>query len=338
MCTKSRSVIYAAHEMEVTVGKPPRTLLSCLSLSIGELDQWAIVGANGCGKSVTAGMIAESLGQDAAIVSFDTQRQLLQLERRAFQESRLNVCHKRATVASYLFPQHHPALPEHHPDHKPSLARLSPIAAPFDAGAEHDLLADLEAASTSGEAGWLLREFGLESLRHQPVHGLSTGEGRKLMLVEHLLSPPKLLVLDEAFDGLDAQSRWRIIEVLSSWKQSALILISHHRVDYERLEPTHALLLQEAGGSSSGEWHVMKDDVAAFFQSVHQDEPKVDSTSSCYLKRLKEQPDSMLGEPLVEMNNVSIKYPTAVVFEPPISWTVREGEKWVVTGGNGSGK
>ena len=54
----------------------------------------------------------------------------------------------------------------------------------------------------------MLGAFGMAPLRHAPFHGMSTGEVRKLMLIGALLEPlPQLLVLDEAFDGLDAASR-----------------------------------------------------------------------------------------------------------------------------------
>ena len=67
---------------------------------------------------------------------------------------------------------------------------------------EHPALAPLEEAASSGDAGALLKLFDMQHLRHSPVHGLSTGEARKLMLIQALLSDEtRLLVLDEAFDG-----------------------------------------------------------------------------------------------------------------------------------------
>ena len=66
---------------------------------------------------------------------------------------------------------------------------------PSDADGSHPLLAEMEQAACSGRAGQLLQKFGLLQLRHRPLHQLSTGEGRKLMVVSSLLSSSRLLVL-----------------------------------------------------------------------------------------------------------------------------------------------
>lgn len=359
-----------------------------LSLTIKEGERWAILGPNGCGKTVTAQLVgrllnelhlppagtaaAEVEGDEAAasFISFETHRQIIRDELRQFNESRFTICHKRATVASYLFPELYPADPEHPNGYKgfrPPTTCLSPMPVPHDAGAGHPQLAEMEAASSSGRAGWLLRHLGLYDLRHQPVFGLSTGEGRKLMLCRRLLRPSRLLVLDEAFDGLDAPSRQRLGEALRAvltapeWSASASALIAHRREDYEGYAPTHALLLgrgRDGVGHQVGGWDSMLPVVDEYF-SEQCDAELLSSRSQaerggrngasaafgasrprhaledCAAAALA--PESP-GPALVEFRNVSICYPTSVVFSPPLSFTIREGEKWVVSGGNGSGK
>jgi len=336
----------------VAVGQPPRTLVKDLNLKINQGERWAILGANGCGKSTTVGYIGRQLSEkhDAAFISFEHHRKLLRDESKQFQESRFTVVHKRATVASYLFPELYPdgstLFPElYQAGYTPEQSRLSPIPVPYDAGKEHPSLAELEHATCTGQAGWLLNELELLDLRHQPVHGLSTGEGRKLMLVQCLLAPSSLLVLDEAFDGLDERSRHKLQELIQSvlqtepWHQSALAMITHRHEDYEGLAPSHALLLGQGEDNTEytlGEWGAVQADVATYFESQHQENhwsppavaPLVPSTEASLEPR----------DPLIEFNQVSIRYPTSVVFQPPLSWTVREGEKWVVAGSNGSGK
>ena len=281
-----RSLLRLADET-VTVGQPPRVLVSNLYLQLSASERWAIVGANGCGKSSTVQHIGRKLKGDAAFISFEAHRQLLSDENRQFNESRFTVVHKRATVASFLFPELHPADPDH-PEgytggYRPPATRLSPIAVPYDAGSAHPALQELEAACRSGRAEWLLRELGLFDLRHQPVFGLSTGEARKMMLIGCLLTPCGLLVLDEAFDGLDVKSRHRLRDVLTEvldadeWKQSALALITHRREDYEGLQPTHGLVLgQGACGTqhSCGGWADLESQVTQFFDSQHEAEQK----------------------------------------------------------------
>jgi molybdate transport system ATP-binding protein len=56
-------------------------------------------------------------------------------------------------------------------------------------------------------AQFLVVRFGLYPLLHRTVDTLSTGEIRKVLLIRSLSQRPKLLVLDNAFDGLDVPSR-----------------------------------------------------------------------------------------------------------------------------------
>mmetsp|Transcript_34783 Transcript_34783/g.116260 ORF Transcript_34783/g.116260 Transcript_34783/m.116260 type:complete len:436 (+) Transcript_34783:49-1356(+) len=296
------SALVTIHDSTVAIGTPPRTLVDRLSLTLREGDRLAILGENGSGKTVTAQLLGRAIGGSAdgveltpssavacsagvgregravVHVSFESHRRLLQSEVREYRESRFDVTHLRATLASYLFPELRPDLP--HPNgfagYTPKEARLAPLPVPYDADAHHPGLAALEAAVTRGEAGELLRQFGLYELRHRPLFAMSTGEARKTMVVDCLLSPPQLLVLDEAFDGLDSQSRDDLREVLlrtldadGGRRTGALALIAHHPDDLVP-PPTHALLLGQGEGRTGflgGEWREMAATVGAYFDS-----------------------------------------------------------------------
>lgn len=184
------------------------------------------------------------------------------------------------------------------------------------------------------------------------------------MLVHCLLSPSSLLVLDEAFDGLDESSRRKLSDVLQAvlateeWSKSSLALITHRREDYEGLSPTHALLLGQGVDGTSyevGDWKAMRAAVDAYFDAQHAAElvvqlphsglrnPRKAATATSFTSLQGNGSTNTCHSeadraPLVEFRDVSIRYPTSVVFSPPLSWTIREGEKWVVAGGNGSGK
>ncbi|KAL3937922.1 MAG: hypothetical protein SGARI_001945 [Bacillariaceae sp.] len=64
-------------------------------------------------------------------------------------------------------------------------------------------------------AQFLVVRFGLYPLLHRTVNTLSTGEIRKVLLIRALSQRPKLLVLDNAFDGLDVPSRDILKELVS---------------------------------------------------------------------------------------------------------------------------
>merc|ERR1719486_861599 len=79
----------------VSVGTPPRTLVADLGLTIREGERWAILGPNGCGKTVTAQLVGRLLNQSrptdpslanadendlATFISFETHRQMIRDE------------------------------------------------------------------------------------------------------------------------------------------------------------------------------------------------------------------------------------------------------------------
>lgn len=67
----------------------------------------------------------------------------------------------------------------------------------------------------SPAAQFLVVRFGLYPLMHRTVNTLSTGEIRKVLLIRALSQRPKLLVLDNAFDGLDVPSRGILKDLVS---------------------------------------------------------------------------------------------------------------------------
>ena len=103
-----------------------------------EGSRWAILGENGCGKTITAQLLGRMIsgggdeataltsssavasvadvskeGRDVVHVSFESHRRMLQDELREYRESRFNVTHLRATLASFLYPELYPVDPEH---------------------------------------------------------------------------------------------------------------------------------------------------------------------------------------------------------------------------------
>ena len=67
----------------------------------------------------------------------------------------------------------------------------------------------------SAAARFLVVRFGLHPLLYRPVGAISTGEIRKVLLARALSKRPQLLLLDNAFDGLDVPSRSNLAELIS---------------------------------------------------------------------------------------------------------------------------
>ena len=174
------------------------------------------------------------------------------------------------------------------------------------------------------------------------------------MVIDYLLSRSKLLVLDEAFDGLDAASRegltGAVREALSSeaGASSAAVLIAHLPEELAP-QPTHALMLGQGAdqtGYHAGVWEAMAPRVDAFFAS-HRDADDARfaaapappaATANASAAAAGSSGSAADAAPLIEFRGVTVAYPPDVVVLDELHWAVRAGEKWAVVGGNGTGK
>jgi len=367
-------ILVSICDESVTVGIPPRTLIERLSLSVHSADRLAIVGKNGAGKSTMAQLLALRVISDKlhdgdnnsveqlynmnkfelssgsaeiknieafvpVFISFESHTKLLQDELDAFEYSRYSIIHKRATPASFLFPELYPAELEMSViGCQPRRTRLSPLPVPYDAENDHPALATLEEAVCRDEVKKLLVRFGLFDIRHRPIYGLSTGEARKLMIVAFLLSGSRFLILDEAFEGLDESSRLELKKAISSSSvlrnDQTVVNICHREDDLDIVVPTQALHIGqgESGvGWSCGSWKDMENSVRAFLIKQTDLSETMQEISPLISFNTEDR------EPVVEFREVSIAYQSTVVLDK-LSMTIREGENWAIKGSNGSGK
>ena len=372
-----RETLASLSNESVSIGIPPRTLIERLDLSLRAADRLAIVGKNGAGKSTMAQLLALKVitdklheGSDGSVeqlydmntfklssgsneiknvdaftpvfISFESHTKLLQDELDAFEYSRYSILHKRATPASFLFPELYPAELEMSViGYRPRRTRLSPLPVPYDAENDHPALASLEEAACQEETKKLLVRFGLFDIRHRPIYGLSTGEARKLMIVAFLLSGSRFLILDEAFEGLDVNSRTELKKAISSSSvlsnDQTVVNICHREDDLDIVVPTHALHIGEGKsgvGWSCGSWKDMEASVRAFLRQqtdLSDTTQRISPTFSAITSNIEDRAK------IVEFNEVTIAYQSTVVLKK-LSMTIREGENWGIKGSNGSGK
>jgi molybdate transport system ATP-binding protein len=96
----------------------------------------------------------------------------------------------------------------------------------------------------------VIKQFGLEPLAQRSILAMSYGQARKVLVARALVNNPKLLVLDEVFDGLDAQFRAELRQVFEALAQpgtdvgTGIILVSHHEADALDCI-THRMTLQD---------------------------------------------------------------------------------------------
>jgi len=151
-----------------------------------------------------------------------------------------------------------------------------------------EVVTAFKAIATSGHAKlnpaarFLVIRFGLYPLLHRPVDTLSTGEIRKVLLAKALSTKPSLLILDHAFDGLDAPSRNILQELVSktirgftndllvqgvnskdTGGQTQVMLMAHRAEELENIREidTVAWWGVDGGGSNStneNSWHELR--------------------------------------------------------------------------------
>ncbi|MET9078248.1 ABC transporter ATP-binding protein [Streptomyces sp. NPDC004232] len=93
----------------------------------------------------------------------------------------------------------------------------------------------------------LLETLNFAEYRHQRVHTLSGGTRQKLNLTLALMHNPRLLLLDEPYQGFDWETYLRFWDVARTLRESgcSVLVVSHLAYDTERLDAVYQL----TGGS-----------------------------------------------------------------------------------------
>jgi molybdate transport system ATP-binding protein len=179
----------------------------------------------------------------------------------------------------------------------------------------------------------LVQRFNLTPLLTRSFRHLSTGETRKLMLVQALASHPELLILDEPFEGLDVRAVEILRECLVEQNRSTALLLILNRFDEIPDFVTHMALLHQGALVQQ----IAANDppaVAQLAQLLHL------QTSDIRIPEMETDVNVAAlapDQPLVEIRNARIAYGDNLVFEH-LNWRIEPGQHWQLSGPNGSGK
>jgi molybdate transport system ATP-binding protein len=176
----------------------------------------------------------------------------------------------------------------------------------------------------------LLRRLRIEALAQRRFLTLSYGERRLVLLARALAWAPKLLLLDEPFNGLDSANRERVQHCLRVLSRSALPwVLSSHRAEDIPLPATHLCRLQ-AGRIT------LRSPLNA--RTRRAPATAVASASARAPRKRRALPvATSAAEVLVALRHVSV-WREGVAALRNITMQIRRGECWVVHGANGSGK
>lgn len=170
--------------------------------------------------------------------------------------------------------------------------------------------------------GWL-NKFQLLHRIDSPLIQLSNGELKKTQLISYLLGRPEVLILDEAFNGLDAESRkvlHRVINELGGSGVTIILITDTHEL------PSCITHFAELGlGKLVNFGPVSRLGYLGYHINTRFGETSPSVSQAFHIG------------PVIQMMGVNISYGKKQVLKN-IHWQVMPGECWLVKGPNGVGK
>ncbi|EOV8960248.1 molybdate ABC transporter ATP-binding protein ModF [Cronobacter turicensis] len=277
------------------------------NLAVRAGESWAFVGANGSGKSSLARALAGELppekGERAsqfsriALLSFEQLQKLVSAEWQRNNTDMLSPDEDDTgrTTAQIIQDEVHDP------------ARCAALAA----------------------------QFGIDALLERRFKYLSTGETRKTLLCQALMSQPDLLILDEPFDGLDVASREQLARLLGELSAQGLTLVLIlNRFDEIPDFMQHAGVVADCALVETGDKATLLNQ-ALVAQLAHSEKlsgvrlPEADEPAARHTLSA--------AEPRIMLRNGVVSYNDRPILNN-LSWTVRPGEHWQIVGPNGAGK
>lgn len=163
--------------------------------------------------------------------------------------------------------------------------------------------------------------FRMEPLLDKYLILLSSGELRKFKLAASLFSNPKVLIMENPFIGLDAQTRDQLKELLAmlAREQGLQMILVLAKTDEIPNFITHIVEVRD-------------------MQVLPKRVSQRDGSSVIPRADITEEPSLCDTAPeVIRFNKVTIRYGERTILKD-LDWTVRRGEHWSLSGQNGSGK
>lgn len=188
----------------------------------------------------------------------------------------------------------------------------------------------------------LVKKLGIEYLLSRQLSALSNGEWRKLLLARALLARPRLLLLDDPLGGIDADSRRRVLEVLTGYFQTERVFACT-----APLRPSGTAVASEACQARGVATLVCTtprpDELSALttrtlvLGTAHTNVVRKTRSVIPQLHTKQNRAQTEPASAIVRLHDASVRSGSTTLLEH-VSLEVSRGEHWMITGPNGAGK
>lgn len=185
----------------------------------------------------------------------------------------------------------------------------------------------------------LFRMFEIEPMLAKKVVHLSSGELRKMELVHNLSSSPRVLIMDNPFIGLDAQTRSQLRSLLEELAHSGalqVVLVLSMMEDVPDFI-THVVTVDGGKVGKKLTLEQYRREYAVVDGRRRIEEKSLFADLDRRIAELPYSNDNFVSEEIIRFNNINIRYGERTILKD-LNWTVRRGDVWALRGGNGSGK
>jgi len=172
---------------------------------------------------------------------------------------------------------------------------------------------------------------------------------RKALIARALVKSPKLLILDEPFDGLDETSRQSLAESINDLMTASVrVILVVHRIEEILPHITHVLFIKDGQLFRQGpKEEVLTSDHISNLYGCQLSLERVNGRYRVTYEvgkpepihpvlAYKEKPQDV-PEVMIEMKETTVQYDGRIVLDK-LNWVMRRGENWAILGPNGSGK
>lgn len=289
-----------------------RILFEDISWEVRTGEHWAVVGPNGAGKST---LVRALIGDVAVVRGGIFPPEPARLRRQA---ACLSFEQQRRWVA-----------PEDRADDYRAFSGRP------DGGVRVRDLIRLPGCGRKTRLLGLLERIQIGPLLDRRVRELSSGEMRRFQIGLALAASPRLLILDEPYEGLDQGYRAELKRIVNELMEPerSVVLVTHRRSEIPP-NATHVIGLKAGRIVFQGRREELLDPRRMDGLYAPPAGPLLELPAAV---RTPASPVGKAPEALIDLRNVTVRHQGASVFEN-LSWTVHSGQHWVVGGPNGSGK